>query len=533
MMNRFVRRAHISTQTIIGANNGATGSPGATGATGAAGTNGATGATGSAGLNGATGATGATGAGATGATGAGVTGATGSNGPTGATGATGSSALPARQPLGVVRFIDPANSTGFASDSNTGATSNNVPPGSGPILTTAHLNALLFLKALTGDVTITYMSDDTSGVGLDWSTMDLSTHALNFQGAPTVVHNGGTLNAGTTTINPAAAGGGQRQTAHTTDIVDFGPFVTTDLGGAAPFPCLLVDQVTTDTTWIVSGVGSATASCSRPVTTGMTAGAIASGHAYQIRRGTQLMTATASIPVSSGGLVTFNDFAFSTIGIDGAVYNRCSFAITSSGGTLNNCFGHAFVQTNAIGFLSLVAGVLVSTSGDELTAPVTLSGDTYVTGAGLLMGNTFYSSVFVTPGIGAGVQINDSDNGVLVVTPEALVFSTSSPSNPLIWGNGNVQFGMLVQPGGSITVGDEPATLPTVTGTSGDFAFLGPNGVLAAVARAWDDSVGAYTEAGGPATRTCTWANFAAAIGAGGFNFQAHNPATNAQIIGL
>ena len=32
--------------------------------------------------------------------------------------------------------------------------------GSGPILTTAKLNSLLSLKALTGNTTITYMSDE-------------------------------------------------------------------------------------------------------------------------------------------------------------------------------------------------------------------------------------------------------------------------------------------------------------------------------------------------------------------------------------
>ncbi|MEK7765319.1 MAG: hypothetical protein AAB368_03690, partial [bacterium] len=60
----------------------------------------------------------------------------------------------------------------MASDANTGATALT------PILTTSHLNDLLFFRILTSNVLITYMSDDPGIVGLDYSTMDLGTFTL-------------------------------------------------------------------------------------------------------------------------------------------------------------------------------------------------------------------------------------------------------------------------------------------------------------------------------------------------------------------
>ena len=99
----------------------------------------------------------------------------------------------------------------------------------------------------------------------------------------------------------------------------------------------------------------------------------------------------------------------------------------------------------------------------------------------------------------------------------------------------NGQIGMTVYPGATAIVPGTAPNIPTVTGTAGDFGFIPQQGTAGpvTVARAWNDAVGAYTEAGGVATRTTTWAHFVASIGAGGFDFQAHNPATSASIVGV
>jgi hypothetical protein len=113
-------------------------------------------------------------------------------------------------------------------------------------------------------------------------------------------------------------------------------------------------------------------------------------------------------------------------------------------------------------------------------------------------------------------------------------FASNNISSSLLWGSGNTGAGIAVAPGGALIVPAAVGKIPTVTGAGGDFVFIGQNGgANVSVARAWNDAVGAYTEAGGAATRATTWAHFAATIGAGGFGFQAHNPATAASLIGV
>lgn len=443
-----------------------------------------------------------------------------------------------RIPIGPVRFIDPSNVTGFASDSNTGATATNIPPGSGPILTTAHLNTLLFFRSLTASTTITYLSDDLGAVLLDMASLNRGAFNLNFVGAPTVLHSGGTLNAGTIAINPAT---NQRQAVHTTDVANFNPFVFTGLGGAAANPCLLVDlQAPRNGTgaWIVSATGPASPSMSRPVQ-GAGAGALNPVDSYQIQRGCIIGLALTPDPTATGtGAITFTDFAFNvdSIGPNGAAYTRCSWLgpLASGGSNFLSCFfGQGiFEDGHAQGSITIEAGVLVVTGNDSTTATIVMSGDLYVTGQSLVLATGVYSDVFFSPGIGAGVQIQDNADasGGIQVAASVALGGLSLPT--LIWGTGNAGPGIGIFPGGVATV---TATLPPiVTGAGGDFAFRGENGnANVTVARAWNEAIGAYTEAGGVATRTTTWAHFAAAIGAGGFAFQAHNPATDAAIVGL
>lgn len=433
-----------------------------------------------------------------------------------------------RRPLGPVRFIDPANSTGFASDSNTGATATNIPPGSGPILTTVHLVDLLFNRKLLAAATITYMSDDTSGVPLDYSTVDTSEFALTFQGTPQVLHTGGTFNAGTIAINPAAAGGGQRQTVHTTDIADFAPFVFSGFGGTATDLTYVKDTSggNADTrAWIASGAGSATASVSRPTTPGITAGTLTIGDSYTIQRGSILRI---SQPTRISASIELIDFAFdASSSQSGELFIRCSFMAS-----LN---GDAFMQDCAVGggifavggLITQSAGLLNVTTSDACTY-LALDSDTYIRGAAFLVGPANYDAVVVVPGFGAGVQFQDMSGSAIVVLGSDHLRSNMGVAGALLWGKGNAN-GIQIEEGGVIIVA--AATPPTVTGAN-DFVFVDLNAGNRTVARAFNEAVGAYTEAGGVATRTTTWAHFTATIGAGGFNFQAHDVSTGAAIIG-
>jgi hypothetical protein len=541
---------------------GATGA-GVTGATGPRGATGPVGPQGPTGLFGATGATGATGAGSTGATGAagspgGATGATGPIGPTGpaggatgAAGATGpggaSGATGPAQPFlqrtvwtNATFFVDPQNSSGLANDANNGLTATT------PIMTTAEFNRRIFFHDVQVASVVTYMSDDSpsGGVrGLDLSTIAVTTGTLTFQGTPQVTHTGGTINAGTIAINPNAASGGQRQVVHTSDLGTFNPFVFAGLGGASAHPQYILDTSGGNagtSAWIVSG--GASASVSRPANgfgTGMTAGTLTIGDSYQIQRGSVLSLLSGPVPSQSDdGIITFNDFAFDTdsIGFEDAFYNRCSHDREfGHSGTLRNCFigGGVFDVFISGGSVSMEAGVLVTTTQDTSSAPILLSGDVYITGTGLQISSGTYSSIVVTAGIGAGIQIQDTSGSAGLSIVNSTAFVTKTGVNILLWGSGNAGSGVLMQPGATLVVPDEPLTLPSVTGASGDFAFTDVHGTLVTVGRAWDESIGAYTEAGSPPSRATTWANFQAALGAGGFNFQAHDVTTNAAIIGL
>jgi len=519
-----------------GPSGGPTGPTGPTGPAGnPGGATGPTGATGAPGLDGATGPVGVTGA-----TGAGATGAVGATGATGPIGGTGPTGPALRQALGAVRFVDPANSTGFASNANTGATANNVPPGSGPILTTAHLNDLLFFRRLTSDTTITQMSDDASGTGLDWSTMDLGAFMLTFQMTPVTLHTGGTINAGTIAINPLAASGGQRQTIHTTDIANFAPYVIASLGGAATDAALLIDTTTTDSAWVVSGAGAATASMGRPITTALVAGALTIGDGYRIQRGGIATLAAQQPALRTGGGVQFLDAAFtaSSIGANATTYTRCSFAGSlAAGGQFNQCFFAADIVegVSPMGGVNILAGVLNTLDIGELISPMNITGDLYVTGSQLPIGQVGYSSVFFfgvsDGGVGAGVQVQDTrttgtgGGGILIgsMSPGALL----SRSDALLWGNGNAGVGICIGTGANMEVPAGAPNVPSVTGALGDFGFVPPNagGVTTLTARPWNEAGNTY----GPSAAT-TWANF---VNVAVFNFQAHNVATGASIVGV
>lgn len=471
----------------------------------------------------------------TGGSDGGATGATGATGAAGATGATGPSAA---QPLGLTAlFIDPSNSSGHASDSNSGASS------SAPILTTAHLNTLLAFRALTANTTVTYMSDDSGSVALDYGTLSLGSFAFNINGTPQVVHTGGTINAGTIAINPTASGGGQRQVVHTSDLSTFAPYVWTGNGGSGAHPFLLVDLTGGNSgtaAWIVSAATPASPSMSRPITSAQQPGAFTIGDSYQIQRGSVLNIANCRPYANADGSVNVQNFAFGAthIGSCGANYFQCSWeAQVTAGGLTTNCYiGIGAAEFTPMGYLAVSSGVYISTEDDFVSSLFGIGGDAYVTGYGLIISGAAYADVFVFvgyPGIGAGIQLQDTTStfGALNVQGTlATVFFSSDVDDSTFWGNGNAGAGVILNPGAQLVVSDEVP--PSVTGTGGDFAFQTTAGPVK-VARAWNDATGAYTEAGGPPTRATTWANFAAAIGSGGFAFQAHDVASSANIVAV
>lgn len=453
---------------------------------------------------------------------------------------TGSASVPTYQALGrqVVPYTDiwwdPSDSTGTASDANP-------LPGTAllPLLTTAKVNTLLYQGQLVADLTLHEMSPDPGSVGLDFGTLAQGSSNLFVVGTPQVLHVGGMLDAGTLAINPATAGGGQRQTLHTTDVGDWGPFVFTGRGGASSFPAYLLDTQAGPRLnhfgWIVSGAGTATASASRPSDSAVSvAGPLNIGDSYRIATGSRLNLASVNMPTSDGGLVFFSDIAFDSSnfgniqGLLFAVYTRCSFNGASlSPGVYQGCFvGNGILQGAVAGAIGLSAGVFVTSGTAEIISPLNLDSDVYVTGTALFLSPSQYSALFIFPGFGAGIQVQDmtGPNAIEALGSADLGGVTQAA---LIWGNGNNGFGIGISPGATLGVSSAGPTTPTVTGLSGDFAFSNRT-----VARAWNDAAGAYTEAGGPATRTTTWAHFAAAIGAGGFGFQAHDVQSNAAIVG-
>jgi hypothetical protein len=423
-------------------------------------------------------------------------------------------------------FVDPQNSSGHASDSNSGLTTIT------PILTTAEFNKRIFLHDVQVDSLVTYMSDDLGNVLLDLSTVSigiLGPGSLTFQGTPQILHTGGTINVGTIAINPAAPSGGQRQVIHTSDISDFTPYVSAALGGPAANPCYVVDTVTGDSAWIVTATVPASPSMGRPATPGNTAGALTIGDGYAIQRGSILGVAQTDVLTGDSAIApTFNDFAFgaNSVVTIGSTCNRCSFLnAILYGKILENCYMSNGIQ-NEYGSIFIDGGVLVTTNADFCLSETEFQSDLYITSivssVGIVISPVDYAGVFVGPGYGAGIQVQDCTGNGIEVTGTALLGSPYF-DGALIWGNGNGGVGIQIDPNGGVLVYPSAPNIPTITGTVGDFAFnqFGP---LILTGRPFDNTSGVY----GPSAAT-TWANFAnAAV----FNFQVHYPATNASIVG-
>lgn len=492
-----------------------------------------------------TGNTGGGGGGATGPTGpGGATGPTGPLGPitlTGGATGSGTGLIPtglARQPLPFTTlFIDPANVSGVASDLNTGATDNNVPPGSGPIRTTAHLNALVFQRVMINNTFVNYMSNDASGVELLLNTLEYADFVLTATG--TFQQSAATTAVAVTDVNETT---NQRETI--TFGIDPTPFILTALGGTGgtnPFYVKVVGGANDGTiAWIVKSAGVNQAFCSTPVNTGDSKGTISPGDTLVIGRGSDIEIGS-DVATNLLSAVNFNIVDSGEGLADVYEFTNCSlpngFSATAS---LTNCF---VVGLFAF-YVGIQFGVYVSTHDPtfntyDSSVALSLSSGVYVTGFGILV-NPSYGHTVVTfgdfaNGRGAGFFDCTSTIGAIVVqAPMAAAGPGVRGNQALIWGLGNTGAGIVIGPGATLVV-PAGSEVPIITGTGGDFAFVGQNGgALVTVARAWNDAAGAYTEVGGVATRTTTWAHLFTTISpGGGFDFQAHNPATNAAIVGL
>jgi hypothetical protein len=419
-------------------------------------------------------------------------------------------------------FVDPSNVSGVASDSNNGLTALT------PIKTIAKLNSVFFLADVpAAGATVTVMSDATGAdVPLDLSLTSLH-GSLTFQGTPQVQLAGHTFSS-VTAINPATQ---QREVIQGSAALNFTAFVG-----------MLVQDLTGGnagvSSWIAGVQESATApNMSRPITTAFLAGVFTNGDSFQIQRGSNLTLIGSPPLVTNGAGVTFQDFTFSTTSIGMQMmgntvftsFNRCKFlGIFIPGGVYQHCWLDAGIQCPL--FLTVLAGVYQSTFSDQ-SLGLTLGGDVYVGGFGVVASPPQHSYVGITGGIpGSGAQFQDTTNpnGAWVVATADPVGGPGIPAivQGLAWGNGNTGPGISIAPGGMLTVPAGAGLRPTVTGTGGDFAFIAQNGgALLHVARPWNEVGGVYA-----APAATTWANFA---NVASLNFNATNVATGASILGV
>jgi hypothetical protein len=435
----------------------------------------------------------------------------------------------------IALFVDPQQSTGFASNTNTGQTANNVPLGSGPILTTVENNRRMNVpnRSLAGNTTIAYLSEDTANVGVNFRLLSLAGFNLDFVGGLVPLDTGGTITT-VTAIDSSVADGGQRERLQVSDFTDWTPFIVNvhSLGGTSPVFTRVQDLTRNATAWVASQeVGEVTfGHLSQPTTEdGANFSQFVVADAFRIVRPFRLPLEMAPTPLTSGGgLVSFTNFQIHATGNTAEqpstffqptpTWTQCSFdGPLLTGGQFNGCAFEDGMQ--GLFFGGFFAGVLLPNGGtDQVVGALNIGGNLYVTGdSSFTIGATFYQTVFIFSVSQVspfdGIQIQSIANGLPGCNYDQ---GATLLLGGLMWGNGNTAQGLLVNPGASfIPEVFTPNLFGSTPGTN-DFAFLFNNTILTQ-ARAWDDSVGAYTT-----LRTTSWANYDAAIAGGGFAHNAH-----------
>lgn len=438
--------------------------------------------------------------------------------------------------LPVPQFVDPQDSTGFASNTNTGQTANNVPAGSGPILTTDEANRRMVGK-LGASTTMQYLSEDLGSVGFNPANLDLNGHALTVVLPFITLHTGGTV-ATVVAITPLFPGGGRREQLSTSDIVSWTPFIlnTSGLPGTSPVPTRILDTSADVGSWIMdqTDANPHIVDLSRPIDPAVASSPpFTVGDGYRIVRPGRLPVVVAPDPSDTvgGGTLVFEhaqivhtgqqDPGVSSFSVQRLFFTQCSVTTVLYGCNLNDCYVSDGAQGTFIA--NIVAGAWIPNgTTDETGGQLNfLGGDTYVCGnLPFEIGETIYNSVFVSSNaLGGGMQFQTIRNGNPGIE---LGQGGQLQAFGLLWGKGNGGVGLQIDPGGIFNINSSGGlNTPNLTGAVKDFGFLF-DGTVLTVARAWNDATGAYTEAGGPATRQTTWANYALAIAGGGFGLNVH-----------
>lgn len=125
----------------------------------------------------------------------------------------------------------------------------------------------------------------------------------------------------------------------------------------------------------------------------------------------------------------------------------------------------------------------------------------------------------------------DSDSGIVSVGGGAIQLTGGPFGAGVCWGSGGSGNGLTLAPGGKVMIsGFNPSNRFYITGANGDYSGgtdVGDPFDASPLMYAFDSSA---SPPGWTTGRTCTWANYFAAIADGGFAQSAHHPGNNTMI---
>lgn len=442
-------------------------------------------------------------------------------------------------------YIDPLNSTGLASDSNDGATATT------PLLTDTRRQNLWEqggkIPYLTGGIyNIYYLSNLLAPAFARLRGIQDSTATLLVHGSATPGKGNTTLFGPSTIQNRVVAVPASNTRPTITDAtVPTGTWAGAGLIGSAASPNKRI-RITSGANagayaWTMKDGGAGivnTSTWCNPGTSGITAPftalatlpSVAIGDPYVVESLTQIDMFSDEIYTIDNGTVNTQGSSkcyeslylvkfFAPYGTQQAVFNGCC-----GFGNQQNVSQSSFMQgcayttgiINAPCLNSYIACAGWATLSPQTGARANIDGDTMSQGVAVSIsrrgGYVRAGSMcaFDSTGDGCTVEMDGS------IKNENINFGVHR-----LWGSGNTGPGLRVKSGAKFAYA---ATVPTIAGAS-DFSLAG-----ATVARAWNNATGAFTEAGGVATRVTSWANQVAAIGGGGFGGQSIDPANGASV---
>jgi len=417
-------------------------------------------------------------------------------------------------------FVDPQNSSGVAADTNTGQTDNNVPAGSGPLLTTTKANANILANAvgkreMTVPLALQYLSDDTSGTPLNLNPLALIANGQSVTVSQTPQQVNPPVNVtAVTAIDPTT----NHHEQITTTILDLTPFVTPPEGGTSPtatFFQVVGGPHDGDLSWIESttageGGSTAQANATRPVdATVSVSGTFSPGDSVRIMRGGFLQVETndhtflIGIEQLTFRFVSFQN-TFSVSPNATPLFEQCSFDASSfTGGIFTSVAvwnGIAPLETPVLFDLGGFYIPAVGDGGIELI----LGGDVYVGGVtGIVAGAEGWVSLLVETGAfsaGACFRCHGTDPQSASVTfMSSQVVGAGSPvvTAALLWGSASATSAFLMWPGATVTVSSQVGLQPTIGSSAQAIGWLdsAPSGVkiIANEARTFDEVTNTYS----------------------------------------